>query len=134
METETVEQKVIDEAVLEILRKLGIAPNTEEALGQAVSNLTDVDEEKIKLLSDLQIWEINQLALMLTIAERYDIQWLRTYVDNMLKLRVSVQRLGRREIVKMISGSAEREHAGVRGWLRRRFGKKKEEGLGYATL
>jgi len=118
----------VDKTVEEILRQLGLV-STEEALGQAVQNLTDVDEEKIKLLTDVNVFEINQIALMLTIAKRYNIGWLKDFVREVLKLRVSANRLGRREIVRMITGMEVREHAGVRGWLAKKFGKgkKKEE-------
>jgi len=129
------EQEVVDRAVMDILRQIGIVPSTEEALGQAVTNLTEIGEEKIKLLSDVELWEINQLALMLTIAERYDMDWLNTYVKNVLKLRVSAKRLGRREIVRMIAGSTEREYAGMRGWIAKRFGRGKEkEATPYAPV
>ncbi|RLI44544.1 hypothetical protein DRO69_07145 [Candidatus Bathyarchaeota archaeon] len=125
----------VNAAVMDILRSLGITPSREEALGQAVTNLTDIDEEKLKLLSDVELGEINQLSLMLTIAERYDIDWLKTYVHNVLRLRVSANRLGRREIVRMIAGSAEREHAALRGWIARRFGRgKKKEETPYAPI
>jgi len=129
-------QAEIDNAVMNILRQIGVVPSTEEALGQAVSNLTEIDEEKIKLLSDVGLWEINQLSLMLTIAERYDMDWLKTYVKNVLKLRVSARRLGRREIVRMIAGTAEREYAGMRGWIAKRFGRgrKKREETPYAPV
>jgi len=130
-----VSEQIVDKTVMNILRQIGIVPSTEEALGQAVQNLTEVDEEKIKLLSDVELWEINQLALMFTIAERYDMDWLRTYVRNVLKLRVSARRLGRREIVRMISGAAEREYAGMRGWIAKRFGRgKKKEATPYAPI
>lgn len=134
--SKAVSQTEIDNAVMVILRQIGIVPSTEEALGQAVANLTEIDDEKIKLLSDVSLWEINQLSLMITIAERYDMDWLRTYVKNVLKLRVSAQRLGRREIVRMIAGSATREYAGMRGWIAKRFGrgKKKKEATPYAPV
>jgi hypothetical protein len=61
--------------------------------------------------------------------------WLKTYVYNVLRLRVSAKRLGRREIVRMIAGSAEREHAAVRSWIAKRFGRgKKEEKAQYAPI
>jgi hypothetical protein len=135
MEKKSNTQAEIDSAVMNLLRQIGIVPSTEEALGQAVANLTEIDEEKIKLLSDVGLWEVNQLALMLTIAERYDMDWLKTYVKNVLKLRVSARRLGRREIVRMIAGSAEREHAGMRGWIAKRFGRgKRKEATPYAPV
>jgi len=127
-------KKYVDNVSLAVLRELGIV-STEEALGQAVQSLTEIDQEKIKLLSDVELWEINQLALMFTIAERYDMDWLRTYVRNVLKLRVSARRLGRREIVRMISGAAEREYASMRGWIAKRFGRgKKREATPYAPV
>jgi hypothetical protein len=128
-------EKTVDDFVMDVLRQIGIVPSTEEALGQAVQNLTEIEQEKIKLLSDVELWEINQLALMLTIAERYDMDWLRTYVQNVLKLRVSARRLGRKEIVRMIAGSSEREYAGMRGWIAKRFGRgKKKEATPYAPV
>jgi len=129
-------QAEIDNAAMNILRQIGVVPSTEEALGQAVSNPTEIAEEKIKLLSDVGLRVFNHLSLMLTIAERYDMDWLKTYVKNVLKLRVSARRLGRREIVRMIAGMAEREYAGMRGWIAKRFGRgrKKREETPYAPV
>ena len=127
----------VDKAVDQILKSLGLV-STEEALGKAVDSLTETEnDEAIKILSDISVPEASRYALLLTIAKRYKLNWLRDYVIELLKLRCSVNRLGRREIVRMVSGMEVREHAGLRAWLARKFGrgkKEKESAMGYAPF
>ena len=55
------------------------------------------------LTKRIERYEIPRFAIFLIIAERYNLSWLKSYVLNELKLRVSVNRLGRKEIVNIAS-------------------------------
>jgi hypothetical protein len=85
--------------VKELIRAIGFTPD--EAVAQAVDILSK--EDKIKMFSEVEMREVERLSLLFTIAERYNLGWLRTYVMNELMLRVSHKRLGRREFVQMIA-------------------------------
>ena len=87
------------EQVKELIRAIGFTPD--EAVAQAVDILSK--EDKIKMFSEIEMREVERLSLLFTIAERYNLEWLRTYVKNELMLRVSHKRLGRREFVQMIA-------------------------------
>lgn len=72
----------------EIMKNVGL--NTrEEAIAQAITDLSD--EEKLEFFSILQLGEDENLALMLTISDRYQLDWLKSYAVKKLKLRTSVQ-------------------------------------------
>jgi len=83
--------------ILEILQ----GKTKEESVARAIENLSN--EEKIMFFSDLNLYEIPRFATFLIIAKRYDLNWLKNYALNELNLRVSVNRLGRKEIVSIAS-------------------------------
>jgi len=87
------------EKVKELMQVIGFSP--EEAVAQAVNILSK--EDKIKMFSEVEMREVERLSLLLTIAERYSLSWLKTYVINELLLRVSHKRMGRKEFVEMVS-------------------------------
>jgi len=103
-----------------LLQQIGITTK-DEALAQAIQELSD--EEKIRLFSQIAPYEDDPLALILTIADRYEISWLKDFIEEKLKLRVSLNRLGRREFVHIVSEGRKEEKKG----LRERLARKKEE-------
>ncbi|MEM3592163.1 MAG: hypothetical protein QW702_08740 [Candidatus Bathyarchaeia archaeon] len=83
--------------------ELFLGKSREEAIAKAVEHLAN--EEKIMMFSDVSFWEIPKLSTLKVIAYRYDLDWLNEYLMFNLLLRVSVNRLGRKEIVNIASGS-----------------------------
>lgn len=90
----------------------------EEALAEAIETLGS--EEKILLFSEVDKKEVPYLALKLVIAQRYNLTWLKDIVHNELKLRVSIKRKGRNELVKVIAGIKKVLDERVKGIFRRR--------------
>jgi len=72
---------------------------TEEAMGKIIALLAN--EDKYKLITDIQYDEISTIAGLLAIADTYDITLLKNYLKNFLLLRISNRRQGRKEIVEM---------------------------------
>jgi hypothetical protein len=110
----------------EILKNIGLG-SREEAIAQAIKDLSD--EEKLEFFSLLAMGEDDSLALMLTIAERYDLAWLRMYVIKKLKLRTSVQGWRAKQITDIAAEKRKTEEGGFFFRLLHR-GDKKEKGLG----
>ncbi|MEM2995650.1 MAG: hypothetical protein QXI91_06545 [Candidatus Bathyarchaeia archaeon] len=111
-------EKVLDN----IMKMLGLGTK-EEAIAKGISDLTDV--EKIEMLSNLYPLEDEELAIVSLIANRYNIQFLKDYVNARLKLRCSVMGWRANQIVA-IASEKRREEARF-GFLRRIFGKGKEK-------
>jgi len=61
------------EKVKELMQVIGFSP--EEAVAQAVNILSK--EDKIKMFSEVEMKEVERLSLLLTIAERYSLSWLK---------------------------------------------------------
>lgn len=72
----------------ELIKNLGLSTR-EEALAKAIHELTD--EQKIEMLSNLNPYEDDELAMISLIGERYDAEFLKEYVATKLVLRCSVQ-------------------------------------------
>ncbi|MBC7120962.1 MAG: hypothetical protein H5T33_05210 [Candidatus Methanosuratus sp.] len=104
--------------VKEIMRSISLG-GKEEAIARAVSELTD--EEKIALLSNLYPFEDEELTLIQLIGERYDVDFLKDYVQTKLKLRCSVMGW-RANQVASIAAEARKQRV---GFLTRLFGRKK---------
>ena len=107
--------------VREIMRNISLG-GKEEAIARAVSELTD--EEKIALLSNLYPFEDEELSLIRLIGERYEVDFLKDYVNTKLKLRCSVGGW-RANQVAAIAAEAKKQRV---GFLTRLFGKRKREG------
>ena len=86
---------------------------------ESISKLLDdlSDEEKIKFFSDLAIEEIEKLALLSAINTRVKSEVINTYITEFLKLRVSKDRLGRKEGVKIGTSFAKVLAEKTRSWL-----------------
>jgi len=110
--------------VNDFIRQLGLGTR-EEAVAKGISDLTDI--EKIELLSNLYPFEDEELSIIYLIGHRYNIGFLKDYVQTRLKLRCSVLGWRANQIVAIAS---EKRREQVRfGFLRRIF-KRKEKGLG----
>jgi len=73
----------------------------EEARAQSLLDL--LDKTKPELKSDLSDEEIHYLALLKTWAKQTDCKIIDDFCDNFMTLRVSRNRMGRREIVFALS-------------------------------
>lgn len=105
--------------VKEIMRNISLG-GREEAIARAVSELTD--EEKIALLSNIYPFEDEELSLIQLIGERYDVGFLKDYVQTKLKLRCSVMGWRANQIAA-IAAEARKQRVGA---LTRLFGKRKK--------
>jgi len=83
------EQKEIEEEVLSM----------EEALAKISILLTQV--QRIKLLTELSDEEIRLIASILPICEQFKLDFVKSFVENFMLLRVSLKRKGRQEIVDL---------------------------------
>lgn len=79
----------------------------DEALALSLSSLTN--EDKVKLMSDLYADEIPFIALLFTISKRHSLKSLNNFINEFLKLRVSLERKGRDEIVIVGVGGKKEE-------------------------
>lgn len=87
----------------------------DEAIARSVIELTDVKDEKTRVLSELALEEIPFVAILFTVSNRYNLKNLDMFCKEFLKLRVSLDRKGRKEIVKISSSEKEEETKKVRG-------------------
>jgi len=90
----------------------------EEALSEAIETLRS--EDKIKMFSEVDKREIPYIALKFRIAERYELSWLKDTVLDELRLRVSIKRRGRNELVKVATGVKKTLEEKVKGLFRRK--------------
>jgi len=109
----------VEDEFKKIMQSLS-ATTKEEALAQAISELSDVG--KIKMFSQLLPHEDETTATLLVISDRYSLSWLKSFILEKLQLRVSLLRQGRSEYVSMISGEKK---ARQRFWGL--FGRKEEK-------
>jgi hypothetical protein len=109
------------ELIREIMRNISLG-GKEEAIARAVSELTD--EEKIALLSNLYPFEDEELTLIQLIGERYNVDFLKDYVQTKLKLRCSVMGWRANQIAA-IASEAKKQRVGL---LTRLFGRKGKRG------
>ena len=79
----------------------------EEAIARIGLELLYAQGEELKSLSDLTPKEVFYLSVMTNIAEYFDSDAMRNFIDNFLKFRISRMRLGRREM--LIFGTGLRE-------------------------
>jgi hypothetical protein len=77
----------------------------EEALARAITEMMDVTEQKKKLLSDLSEEECNVLTLLHVIGERLKVKEISRFAEEFCMYRVSRSRMGRREMVNVITFS-----------------------------
>lgn len=107
-----------------ILDRIGLG-GKEEAIAKTISDLTD--EEKIEFVTNLHFMEDDNIACLLTIAERYNLTWLKHWVNAKLKLRTSVGGWRANQLVNI--ASEKRKEVSRFAFLKRIFGREKK-GLG----
>jgi len=106
--------------VKEILRNLSLG-GRDEAIARAVGELTDT--EKIQILSNLYPFEDEELSLIKLIGERYEVDFLKQYVDTKLELRCSVMGWRANQIANIAAESRRQKM----GFLTRLFGGKRRK-------
>jgi hypothetical protein len=94
----------------------------DEAIAKGISDLTD--EEKMELMSNLDIEEDDELALIKLIGDSFEIPFLIDFVDAKLRLRCSRGGWKSEQIVRIAS---EKRKEKAFGFLRGLFRRKKEE-------
>jgi len=82
----------------------------DEAIARISLELSRVDlfdEDKAKVFSDLFVDEIPHVAGYYTIANAFGLDVFKNFIISFLQLRVSKDRLGRRELVGIATGVSE---------------------------
>ncbi len=78
---------------------------TEEAIAQILQQMTDINT--ISMFTDLEQQEINDIALSLIVSKyfkkKFNFTFMEDLVKEYLKLKVSLERKGRKEVVGMIT-------------------------------
>lgn len=110
---------VSEKLIREMMRNISLG-GREEAIARAVSELTD--PEKIAMLSNLGPFEDEELSLIRLIGERYDVDFLKEYVETKLMLRCSVMGWRANQLAA-IAAEAKKQRVGV---LTRLFGGRKK--------
>jgi hypothetical protein len=108
--------------IAEVLKQFGLA-GKEEAIAKAISESTD--EEKLWFVSYVYPWEDDNLATMLTLAERYKLGWLKDQCLNKLKLRCSVNGWRSNQLVAI--AAEKRQEQSRFGFFARLFRREKEQ-------
>ena len=108
-----------------IMRLLGIR-RREEAEAYAFQAMADPSPEIIDLFSDVDEIDVLRLSLMDVVAKRYGLNWLQDWKNAELRLRVSLNRAGRREFVQMVARGRSAEQP-ARPWFLSRLLRRKQE-------
>jgi len=96
----------------EIMQRVGMS-SKEEAIAKGISDLSD--EEKLEYFTNLAPLEDDSLAIMSSIADRYEIPWLQKLVRMKLKLRTSVNGWRANQIVAVATEKMKEERKGILG-------------------
>lgn len=117
----------VDKARLkkEIMQRIGLS-SREEAIAKGISDLSD--EEKLEYFSNLVPMEDDSLAMMYSIAERYDIDWMKKMIRMKLKLRTSVNGWRANQIVAVATEKMKQERKSL---LARIFRRNEDKKRGY---
>jgi len=126
--SETEQLKIIRELDKKLPELLGLK-SKEDALAKSIESLTD--KQKMKLLSYLALDEIEEMAILLNIAEDYDLSRLKRYVYNFLQLRCSFQGLRASQLVDIAKEKQAEHRRTFLGIFRR---KEKKPPLGEVEL
>lgn len=122
-EAKSEEKEEIDvEALMkDVLKQLGLG-SKDEAIAKGISDLTD--EEKMELMSNLDIEEDDELAMIRLIGESFEIPFLIDFVEKKLRLRCSRGGWKSEQIVRIAS---EKRKEKAFGFFRGLFKRKKED-------
>ncbi|MFQ6054826.1 MAG: hypothetical protein ACE5KE_00255 [Methanosarcinales archaeon] len=74
---------------------------TEEAVARLIMEILRTQPSKVKLLTDLSDEEVQVLSLLSTMGEKLGIDVLKKFCINFCQYRVSMNRKGRKEFVKI---------------------------------
>jgi len=76
----------------------------EEAIAEAIVKIIGFsDEELHKVITDLKDWEVNLMTVLQTIGEEMGLDSLKALVRNFCLFRISMGRLGRKEMIHLIT-------------------------------
>lgn len=106
----------------EIMQRIGLSTR-EEAIAKGISDLSD--EDKLEYFTNLAPMEDDQLALMASIADRYEIPWMKKLVRTKLKLRTSVNGWRANQIVAVATEKMKEERKSLLGRIFKRDEKKR---------
>jgi len=106
----------------EFLKAL-LGSSREEAIAKAISDLSD--EDKLAFFSAIDPEEIWNLTLMHNIAESYDLEWLKGFVNTQLKFRCSIGGWRAKQI-ENIASEKRRQERGLFARIFRRKDTKKD--------
>jgi len=95
------------EKIRELLKAIGLT--AEEAIAEIVNVLSESEESKIKMFSEVEMRDVERLSLLFSIADRYKVSWLSSYLYNELQLRVSHKRQGRKEFAEILGAKTSQE-------------------------
>ncbi len=109
----------------EIMQRIGLS-SREEAIAKGIADLSD--EEKLEYFSNLVPTEDDSLAMMYSIAERYDIDWMKKMIRMKLKLRTSVNGWRANQIVAVATEKMKQERKSL---LARIFRRNEDKKRGY---
>ena len=88
---------------------------TEEASAKIMEQLIDPRGDMIKTVSDITPHEVFGLATLSMYAYMFRSKYMKNWIDNFLRLRVSRSRLGRKEFEIMIAGMKQAEAQSLKG-------------------
>jgi hypothetical protein len=96
--------------------------NVEEAIGRI--SIILAESKNPKALSDLDDSEIRLISALIAVAESDDVkdQMLQSFISNLLVLKVSHMRKGRREIIDLARGIRDQQQMGWANRVRSVFG------------
>lgn len=97
----------------QVLQRLNLG-SREEAIAKAIGDLSD--DEKLEFFTFIYPMEDESLSLMLSIAERYDLDWLKKLVKTKLRLRTSIGGWRAKQIESI--ASEKRRAEGIRSFFR----------------
>jgi hypothetical protein len=113
-----------EEKLNKIIKALGLG-SREEAIAQAISDLSD--EAKLEFFTYVYPFEDDSLSMMRSIAERYNLEWLKSLLQTKLRLRTSLNGWRADQIVEISRETMKQKQL---GWFARNILRKKENKKG----
>ncbi len=85
--------------------------------GQAIAKMTDAltDEKKKRMMSELDDIELFHIATLYALNKKYNSASLQEFLDAFLVLKVSKDRLGRQEVIRLAEADREKQQKQQRG-------------------
>lgn len=79
----------------------------DDAIGKIAMALSE--RKHPELLTELSDEEVKNISILLTIATEEELDFLVTFVENFIRLRVSLNRKGVKEIIELTKGTQQPE-------------------------